>query len=266
MKTIVDMIKKNRLWLISIGSVLLLLGIWELAATLIGAELILPRLSAVAAAFGGLFTKPAFYAAVGASMLRCLVSFVIAFALGVLLGLLAGLNKPLAAALRPVVAALRTVPTLAIVLILMLAFGKQAAPVIIGVMMVFPIIYQTTKTAVENTDRRVVELARLDGAGTIAALRYVYAPISLPYILGAVASTFGLNIKAVISAEILAYTANSIGYQMKFASLDSLLSSVPVLFAWVIVTLLLSVAIECALKLALKGLTAKKRRRAAALV
>lgn len=249
MKTFLEVLKKNRLWLISIATVIVVLGIWEVAAVIINVEMILPRLPATLMQFFLLFTKPSFYAAVGASLLRCLISFTVAFVLGALCGLLGGLNKSFAAALRPIVAALRTVPTLAIVLILMLSFGKQAAPVIIGVMMVFPIVYQTTKTAVENTDKRVVELARLDGAGTLAAIRYVYAPQSLPYLLGSVASTFGLNIKAVISAEILASTVTSIGHQMKFASGDSAMESIPQLFAWVIVTLLLSVIFETVLKL-----------------
>lgn len=257
MKAFWEIVKKNRLWLISIGAVLVFLGVWEIIAAIIDIEIILPRLSAVGAEFFGLLTKPKFYAAVGASLLRCLISFITAFVLGVILGLLAGTNKSLAAALRPFVAALRTIPTLAVVLILLLALGRDAAPVVIGIMMVFPIIYQTTLTAVRNTDRRVVELARLDGVGALASIRYIYAPGSLPYILGAISSTFGLNIKAVVSAEILAYTASSIGYEMKFASLDSTLSSMPLLFAWVIVTLLLSVLLEFVLKQIFSRLTKK---------
>ena len=257
MKAFLETIKKNKIWLISAGAVIVLLGIWEIAAIAVGAEIILPRLSSTVTALGGLFAKQSFYAAIGNSLLHCLISFAAAFVLGIIAGAFAGLRPAFAAAVRPVVAFIHSVPTLAVVLILMLMFGKQAAPTVIGVMLVFPVIYETTKTAIANIDKQVVELARLDGAGLVQSVRYVYIPLSLPYIFGAIGSSFGLCIKGVISAEILAYTAGSIGYEMKFASLDSALASTPVLFAWVIVVLVISILFEFALKGMFKKISAK---------
>lgn len=234
--------------ILSVAAVLAILGIWEIVATVIGTEMVLPKFSAVMWALWGLVREADFYATVGATLLRCLVSFVIAFVVGATLGIIAGRLAAVGAALRPIIAAMRTIPTLALVLILMLTFGSQAAPIVIGILLVLPVVYQTVKTAVENVDSHLIELAMLDGASEATLTRCVVVPLAMPYLWGTVSTTFGLSIKGVISAEILAYTAVSIGHAMKFASMDSLLSSMPELFAWVLVALALSAVSEFILK------------------
>ena len=249
MKTLVGILKKNKAWIISILSALAFLGIWEITAAVINVQIILPRIGDVAIALGEILIIPKSYITIGMSLLRCLISFSAAFVLGVLLGILGGISKTLAAAIRPLTVVLKSMPTMAIVLILMLAIGKDASPIVIGIMLVFPVIYETVKTAVENIDIRIIELARLDGITAAESVRHIYIPITMPYIAGAVASSAGLTIKGVISAEIVAYTAMSIGWEMKIASAASTLTEIPKLFAWVIIVLALSILFESALKL-----------------
>lgn len=56
-------------------------------------------------------------------------------------------------------------------------------------------------------------------------------------------TAFGLNIKAVISAEILAYTADSIGIRM-FVAKSDIFGGTATLFAWVLTAILLSIIFE----------------------
>lgn len=238
---------RNRYVLISTAAALVLLGVWELVARLIDIEIVLPTFTSVGAAFFGLFADPAFYRDIGLTMLRCLCGYAVGFVLGVSLGLIAGRKKSVAAALAPVVAVMRTTPVAAVTLVFALWMGENVLPSFVGILLVFPVIYQQIKTAAENIDRSVDDVLAEFGSGFLTNIRTVYLPLVLPYALSGVSATFGMNIKAVISAEVLAYTVHSIGYRIYFSKAN-FLNETPTLFAWVLVAILLSVLFEFLLK------------------
>lgn len=249
-----SVLRRNRYILISAAAVLVLLGIWEICARAVGVEIILPTFTSVCTAFGLLFTRAEFYISVGFTLLRCLVGYVIGFGLGVLLGLLAGRNRAVAAALTPIVTVMRTVPVVAIALVLTIWIGSSVLPSVVGIMLVFPIIYGEIKTAAENVGKEYDDALADLGAGFWTSLRTVYLPMVLPHALSGISTTFGMNIKAVISAEVLAYTVHSIGYQIYFSKAN-FLEETPTLFAWIMVAVLLSVIFEALLRFSAKKIT-----------
>lgn len=251
-----EVLKKNKYWLISVASALVLCGVWELAAHIADLAIALPSFSSVAVAFFALFASGDFYVSVAFTLIRCLIGYIIGFTLGLVLGITAGKYRGFAAAIAPVVSAMRAVPVVAITLILTIWIGSEILPSVVGVMLVFPIIYQQIKTATENIDRTIDDVLTEMGSGFFHSTRTVYLPLVLPYALSGISTTFGMNIKAVISAEVLAYTVRSIGYRIYFAKAN-FLEETPTLFAWVLVAVLLSVIFEFALRVIMKRVTAK---------
>lgn len=245
---------KNRYFLISIGAALSLCGVWEIVARAMNLEIALPTFSETFVRFWLLFADGGTYAAIGFTLLRCLIGYIVGFSLGVLLGMVAGKKRVFAAVLTPVVSVMRTVPVAAITLVLMIMIPSYAVPAVIGVMLVFPIVYQQIKTATENIDPALCDVLTEMGSGFWHSVRTVYLPLVMPQMLSAVSATFGMNVKAVISAEILAYTATSIGAAIYYAKADFLYET-PKLFAWVMLAVLLSVLLEWILRLAVMKIT-----------
>lgn len=249
-----EILRKNKYWLISLAAALVACGVWELAARLLDLAIALPTFTSVAAAFFALFADGKFYTAVGLTLVRCLIGYVIWYALGIVCGIIAGKYRGFAAAISPLVAAMRAVPVVAITLVLTIWIGPNILPSVIGVMVVFPTVYAQIRTATENIDPTLNDVLTEMGSGFAHSARTVYLPLVLPYALSGISATFGMNIKAVISAEVLAYTVHSIGYEIYFAKAN-FLEETPTLFAWVIVAVLLSVIFEFVLRLLTTRLT-----------
>ncbi len=250
----VETLRRNKYALIAVAVVLLLLGAWELIARIIGSSVVLPTFSSVATEFFGLFTTGTFYASLFSTLLRCLIGYCIGFVLGVALGISAGKSKGFSAAMRPINAVMRATPVAALVLLLYIWVGSNVLPSVIGIMLVFPIIYEHIKTATENIDPALCDVLDEMGSGFFHSARTVYLPLTLPHALSSVSATFGMNLKAVITAEVLASSVPSIGRQIYFAN-QNLVYDVSRLFAWVVVAVLLSVLFETILRSIITKLT-----------
>ncbi len=245
---------RNRYWLIAIAAALVFFGIWELVAHIIGISAILPTFTSTVAALGGLLATGTFYAAVAASLLRTVAGFVVAFILGT--ALTAGKYKTLAAVMKPINAFMRTVPVAAITLVLAIWVGSNVLPSVIGVLLVFPVIYEQARSATENIPRELEEVMEESGASFPYRFRTVYLPMILPQLLSGISATFGMNLKAVITAETLAYSLHSIGIQIYYAKANFVFEA-PTLFAWVVAAVILAVVMEIAIKTLVRFLTRK---------
>ena len=235
--------------LLALAAIAILLAVWELVAACLDKEYMLPRFSAVAVAFGRLWTTRTFYQHTGMTLLRCAIGFAIAFAAGGVLGVLGGIFPRLRAFVKPIVAFFRAAPTMGLVLIILVWLRSRYTPVCIGLLMVFPIIYTTVADSIATAPRDLLEMAAVYRMPLSRRIKTIYMPHAVPMIFSASSTAFALNIKATVSAEILAHTVGSIGVDMKIAAAD-LLDGSALLFAWLMVAVFLSVAIEGLLRLA----------------
>lgn len=249
-------LKNNKYSIISFVTVIVFFGIWELVAFLVGKPYILPRFSEVIKEFFSLLTQKDFYVVTFSTLGRCLLGFIIALISGVGIGILGGISKTARAIVSPFVSFLRTTPTMALTLIIMVWLRNKYTPVLIGLIMVFPIIYRTVCDSLISVDGKLKEMIEVYGVSTKHAIKYLYVPEVLPVLLGSLVTAFGLNIKAVVSAEILAYTVNSIGLRMYFAKQD-FFGGTATLFAWVLTAIILSVVFELILGLIQKKVCKK---------
>lgn len=242
-----EVLYKNRYWLIAVAAALVFFGIWELVARLIGIDAILPTFTSTVAALIGLLGTGTFWGAAGATLLRAVIGFVVAFALGLVVGITAGKYKALAAAMKPLNAFMRTVPVAAVTLLFAIWVGSNVLPSLIGVLLVFPVIYEQARSATENIPRGCEEVMAECCASFPYRFRRVYLPMTLPQALSSVSSTFGMNLKAVITAETLAYSLHSIGIQIYYAKQDFVFEA-PKLMAWVVAAVIIAVLLEAGLK------------------
>lgn len=253
---IIKALKNNKYSLISLASVVVFLAVWELVSFLIGKPYLLPRFTEVMSEFFVLLGKKDFYIVTLSTLGRVLLGFVISLVLGVGLGILGGISKTVRAILAPFISFLRTTPTMALTLVIMVWLRNKYTPILIGLIMVFPIIYRTISDSIINVDGKLKEMTKLYGISNKNAVKFMYIPEVVPVLFGSLVTAFGLNIKAVVSAEILAYTADSIGLRMFIAKQD-FFGGTATLFAWVLTAIIISVVFELLLGLIQKRISKK---------
>ena len=142
-------------------SLLLVVGIWWIVSAVKDKPLVLPTPDKVVVEFFNLFAGANFWKSVGLTLLRTVICFAISFVLAFAMAVLGGLWTPIHKVMSPIVSILRSAPTLAIILVMMLWVDGQTAPVFVGFLIAFPILYQGIYTAIVGVDKDLVEMANL---------------------------------------------------------------------------------------------------------
>ncbi len=162
---------------------------------------------AVLAEFSQLAVSGALWTNLGASLERVALGFGAALVLAIVLGALVGTSRTAERLIDPTLQAIRAVPSLAWVplILLWLGIGETAKITLIAIGAFFP-IYVSLASGIRNVDRKLIDVARvLDVTGPALALR-VLVPAALPQLL--VGARIGLTQAwlFLVAAELLAST------------------------------------------------------------
>ncbi len=237
--------------LLSALAVLFWLGSWWILALAIGKPLLLPTPWAVVAKLSALALTAEFWGNVGLSLLRICVGLSVALVLGVLLALLTVRRKALHTLLAPPLYTMKTTPVVAVIFLLLLWFGKNTVPALVTLSVALPIVWSNAEAALLQTDRTLLEMARVFAVPPRRVLLQIKLPAAGNALLAAVRASVGLAFKAGVAAEVLAVPRAAIGSAI-FES--NLYLETDVLFAYALTVLLLGALIEwLTLKLIPKG-------------
>ena len=149
---------------------------------------------------------------IAASSLRVAAGFALGAGAAVLLGAWVGLS-PLAQALfNPTFQALRAIPSLAWVPLLLLWLGIDEAPkiVLIAIGAFFP-VQMGVASGFRDVDRKLVEVARLRGLSRMALARRVLLPAAMPAVLTGLRNGLSLAWMFMVAAELIA-ASRGLGY------------------------------------------------------
>ena len=149
---------------------------------------------------------------IAASALRVAAGFVLGAGLAVLLGAWVGLSPLALALLNPSFQALRAIPSLAWVPLLLLWLGIDEAPklALIAIGAFFP-VYMGVASGFRDVDRKLVEVARLRGLSRFALARRVLLPAALPAVLTGLRNGLSLAWMFMVAAELIA-ASRGLGY------------------------------------------------------
>ncbi|MGD1065674.1 MAG: ABC transporter permease [Vulcanimicrobiaceae bacterium] len=149
---------------------------------------------------------------IGASVARVAAGFAIALALAIVLGALVGGSRAVERVLDPTLQAIRAVPSLAWVplILLWLGIGETAKITLVAIGAFFP-IYVALVAGIRGVDRKLVEVGTTFGLSRTALIARVLVPATLPQLL--VGARIGLTQAwlFLVAAELLAAT-NGIGF------------------------------------------------------
>ena len=203
--------------ILSVSAFALMWIIWLIAYYSVKNDYIIPPISDTAASFCNCLISGSFWLAFLYTVLRTAFSFIISFVLAVALVALGAVFKGFKPFVKPFMDVARTLPTLAIILILLFWTSPTVAPVIVTVLVLFPMIYSQLNTAVDGIDESIIEMAEVYGIAKKERLTKIYLPLISPAVLSQTGANISLGIKVMISAEVLAGTYKSLGGLMQNA-------------------------------------------------
>lgn len=232
-------ITRNRLALGA--SVLALLAAWKLLSILVGSSILLPSPEDTAASCIAIFRQPRFWDAVGATIIRGLVGFVLSCLAGIVAGFIAGFSRAVNLLFEPWMIVIRTTPVMSVIILAIIWFQASLVPVFVTFLILFPIIYGNVAAGIQNTDPQLLQMARVFNVKPWRVLTGIYFPSTLPYLASGASTAMGMAWKVVITAEILSQPALAIGSNMMLSKINLETGEV---MAWTVVAIIVSAIFE----------------------
>ena len=184
---------------------LLILLVWQLSITLGLVSITqLPSPAMVFFAAIDLYQRGQLTLYIAISTQRVLIGFAIGASLGVVIGALVGLSRSANMFLSPTLGAIRAVPSLAWVplLLLWLGFGEQSKITLVAIGAFFP-VYTTVSLALRHVDKQLVEAGRAFGLGGIRLFASVQLPAVIPSVISGLRLALAQAWLFLVAAELL---------------------------------------------------------------
>lgn len=190
---------------------------WLIAYYAVANDYIIPSFFDTMKSMGKMFTERSFWVAFGNTLMRTAEAFVLSFVLAAALAALSSCGRGAAAFIQPIMVFLRTLPTLAVILILLIWTNPKVAPVAVTVLVLFPMIYAQIMAAIGDIDGELKEMAKVYRIPTRTRLFRMYLPLVSPNVLAQTGPNISMGLKIMVSAEVLANTARSVGNLMQYS-------------------------------------------------
>ena len=219
---------------------------WVLAETRFRLTGIIPSPARTLQIIGEEMQKDSFFRAVFSTLERAFISFFVSFTAASVLAISAHYKKFIGYLLNPFIVLCRAMPTMALILILLLTVGSSMLPIVVAFLVVFPLCYENMRAAISETDSRLIMMARVFKVPKLRQITGIYIPAMMPFAFSSIVAGFGLNIKVVISAEVMGLPAMSIGHLILSAQHAF---NFGVSFAWLVVAVLLCLVCESILQI-----------------
>lgn len=151
---------------------------------------------------------------VAISVQRVLIGFLIGAVLGLVLGAVVGLSRLGDILLSTTFAAIRAVPSLAWVplLILWLKIGEESKITLIAIGAFFP-VYTTVSATLRHVDKHLVEAGRAFGLNGVALFRTVQLPAVTPSVVSGLRLALAQSWLFLVAAELIA-SSMGLGFRL----------------------------------------------------
>ena len=233
---------------ILIGGFILLL-VWQVIAVKVNNDIYLPKLQEVLTSLFQIVKEKDFLLIVFSSFYRTIISFGVALIFAIIMGVLSSLYPLINNLLKPLNSIGKTIPTLVLVVLALIWVDKDNAPFIVGIAIVFPILYDGILNTLTKNDKKLEEMMKIYEVPTLEKVKKVYVPNIIFYILKILVPTISLAFKVVIAGEVHGQPKYGIGSSVQLAKMNF---DTPTIFAWIVIIAIISLLFELVNKILTK--------------
>lgn len=238
--------KKSLSFILALGFWILL---WYLLAKRINSNLIIAAPDAVLMKLCQLAQEKSFYLTLLNSCGKIIAAFLLAGSVGFVLAFFAACFSWIEKLIYPWMAMLRAAPVASLIILLFFFFSSRYLSLIVAFMMVLPILYGSSLSAIRHRRPELEELAKVYQVSLWLRIRDLYFIQFLPFLLPAWENALGFSFKAAIATELIVAASQTIGDELYRAKIYLDTES---LFAWTLISILLSVFFEKGFKFLLR--------------
>ena len=221
------------------------LVIWQIMASLIGEEILLPSPFLVLQSFFELIISKEFYITILSSFGKIFIGFLISVLFGLILAYLSYKNDLFYEFLNPIIVIFRSIPLASLVIFLLFWINTKNLSILVSFIMAMPIIYTNTYVGLKSIDKKLLQMASIYEVKEFDRLKYIYIIKAKAFIKSSIISVSGLVLKAGIAGEVIGLPDNSIGKNLYNTKIYL---DMPSLLAWTMAILILSFIFEYALR------------------
>lgn len=192
--------------LLTIAGPLVVLLVWEgLSRAQLIDPLFWPAPSTLWDTAVELFTEKDLLGDIGISLYRIIMGFLLGTIPGIIVGLAMGLFWPVRVFLMPIASAIYAIPKIAILPLVIIAFGiGELSKIMIVAISIFFLVALNTMSGVLSIDTQYRDVARNLGASRWELFWTVALPGSLPSIFTGMRLSLGFALVVIVGAEFLA--------------------------------------------------------------
>ena len=205
--------KKNETIFYTLGIISIFI-IWLILSVIVNNELAVPKIDKTAKAFVNIVSEGKTYLILGNTLLKIAITIVIAFVSSIILVGLSTLSKRFRAFISPIITLLKTIPVVVVILLFLFIFTRNTTPIFVALLVIMPLMYEALLNGINNIDESIISETKMLSRTNLFVLRKVYFPLTKPYIMLSILQSVGLGLKAMVMAELIAQTKNSIGLEM----------------------------------------------------
>lgn len=232
----------NSKWLWFSFSFFVLVIVWVVWSQSVNNSLVAPSPTQTLVALKTILGSKNTYQIIGWSLGRLFLALLLSISFGFILGFLSGINSIVEKFFYPIVTVLRTIPVIAIILILLMAFGKDKSPLAITFLMIFPITYEAILGGIKELNKEeYMEVYKLDSKMNFRVFWNVYRPLVFPFFKMSLIQSIGMGVKVLVMAEFTSGCKNSIGLEILHAYNNIEFDKI---FAWTFLLILFVLFIE----------------------
>ena len=195
----------------SIAAIFLMWAVWLIAEAAVKNDGFIAPFGKSAKEFFALFSNGFFWKSVFASLLRTVTAFILSFISALGCACLAVAFKPFAAFMRPVTAFFRTLPTMAVLLLILVWLTPLTAPVAVSMLVLFPMIYSQLSDRIGGVDSELLQMAKVYKLSAGKRLLNIYLPHVAPLAVEQTGANISFGLKLIVSAEVMASTYAALG-------------------------------------------------------
>jgi len=215
--------------------------VWQLAALAMGNPLLLPTPLQVLLRLWQLAGEAAFWQTTLASIGRVLLGVALGVLLGTSLAVVTSVSSLADMLIAPAMTAIQATPVASFAILVLIWLNRDFVPVLICMLMVLPVIWNSVSAGIRMTDPQLLEMAKVYRLSFMLRLRRIWVPSVLPVFRAACINALGLGWKAGIAAEVLTVPKQSIGRMISEGKLYVMTED---MFAWTLTVVVLSLLLQ----------------------
>lgn len=217
------------------------LAVWQLVSIWVGNNIIMiGPLETLEALLENIITVD-FWKTVGGSLLRIAAGFFAGAFAGLMLAALSARFSIIEEVLFPALSLVKAIPVASFVVLFLIWWRSDVLAIAISFFIVLPQIYISTLEGIRNTDKRLVEMAKVFHVAGWNRFFYIYRSALKPFLDSSIRIAAGMSWKSGVAAEVIGTPDYSIGERLYMSKIYLDTAGV---FAWTVVIILASMLFE----------------------